>query len=466
MPLLDELSAVLGPEGLLTDPDVMAAHLTDWRGVWSGAALAVARPADTEQVAAVVRACAAAAVPLVPQGGNTGLVGGSVPDGTGRAVVLSLTRMRRVRELDPVDLTVVVEAGAVLADVQAAAADAGCLFPVSLASEGSCTVGGIVSTNAGGTGVLRWGMTRARVLGLEVVLPDGRVWAGLRPLRKDNTGYDLKQLFIGAEGTLGVVTAAVLALAPALRRRTVAWVGVPSVTAAVELLGTLRADCGERLSALELVGRPALDLVLAHTPGTRDPFAEPHPWYVLVELGDTDPDADLDRLLETALGRATEDGSLSDAVVADGPRARDLWLLREAISEAQQHEGPSHKHDVAVAVGRLPEFAARCSEAVEAVLPGTRQVVYGHVGDGNLHWNLSAPVGGDHDDFRARADELAQAVHGVAVGLGGTISAEHGIGRAKRAALTAVAPDVELDLMRTVKAALDPAGLMNPGVIL
>ncbi|GAA4736048.1 FAD-binding oxidoreductase [Modestobacter marinus] len=465
--LLPALRAALGPAGLVTDPDQIGSYLTDWRGAWSGAAAAVVRPGSTAEVAAVLRLCRDAGVAVVPQGGNTGLCGGAVPDASGRQVVLSLGRMRRVRELDPANQTITVEAGAVLQSVQEAAAAAGRLFPLSLGSEGSATIGGTLATNAGGTAVLRYGTMRDLVLGLEVVLPDGRVWHGLRGLRKDNTGYDLKHLFVGAEGTLGVITAAVLKLFPAVRSRATAWVALPGPAAAVELIEVVRALAGDRLTGFEVMSRQSVAFVLAHAAGVRDPFPAPHPWYALVELSDTLPGAGLAEVLETALGEAFDRDLARDAVIGSGSaQVASLWALREGISEAQNAEGPSLKHDVTVPVSRIPEFVERTDRALAAALPGIRVVAYGHVGDGNLHYNLSKPVGSADAAFRARADELARVVYDSTAAFAGSISAEHGIGQAKRDLLADYEDPLELELMRGVKALLDPAGLMNPGKVL
>lgn len=463
--LVAALREVLGDRGLLADGDDLEPYLRDWTGTVVGSTLAVARPATTDEVAEVVGLCAAEGVAVVPQGGHTGLNGGATPRHDGPSVVLSLTRMRRIRDVDPVSDTVTVEAGVVLADLQEAAKGVGRLFPVSLGSEGSATVGGIVSTNAGGTAVLRYGMTRELVLGLEVVLPDGRVWEGLRALRKDNTGYDLTQLFVGAEGTLGVVTAAVLRLLPATPRRATALVALPDVGSAVALLGRLREHAAESLTTWELVGRQALDLVLAHVSGARDPFAQVHPWYGLVELAGVDQGA-LDAQLEGALGAAVEEGLVADAVVATGSAQRAaLWVLRDGVSEAQRVEGPSVKHDVTLPIAGLADAVAALAPRLDAVLPGVRLVTYGHVGDGNLHHNLTAPVG-QEDALRAAAPELTAAVYDEVTARGGSISAEHGLGRTKVGAHQQRTSEVELDLMRAVKSALDPAGLMNPGAVL
>ncbi|MFE6649019.1 FAD-binding oxidoreductase [Nocardioides sp. NPDC057772] len=462
--LVHDLRAALGESAVLTDPADMAAYVTDWTGVFTGTALAVVRPASTSEVATAVRLCAEAGVGVVPQGGNTGLVGGGVPDSGGDQVVLSLGRMRRVREVDPVADTLVVEAGAPLASVQEAAVAAGRLFPLSLGSEGSCTIGGTIATNAGGTAVLRYGMMRELVLGLEVVLPDGRVWDGLRPLRKDNTGYDLKQLFIGSEGTLGVVTAAVLRLLPATPRRATAFVALESVEAATALLPLLRSQGGGLLTTWELLGRQALDLVLTHLPGARDPFAEQHEWYGLVELAGTS--ADVDDRLESALEAAAEAGLIADAVVAGSPAQREsLWALREGVSEAQKSEGATLKHDITLPITAMSRFVAEVGPRLLDALPGLRLVTYGHIGDGNLHYNISAPVG-DDAALRREAPALTRIVYDAVTALGGSISAEHGIGTLKRDAAAAYKAGVEVDLLRAVKRAIDPDGVMNPRKVL
>ena len=467
----DELNArlrtIVGAANVLEAEADMAPFLSDWRGRYHGRARAVVRPRDTAEVAAVVAACAQAGVAMEPQGGNTGLCGGATPIVDGAAVVISLARMNRIRALDADNDTLTVEAGCTLAAVQEAAQAAGRLFPLSLASEGSCLIGGNLSTNAGGVQVLRYGNTRELVLGLEVVLPDGRVWDGLRGLRKDNTGYDLKQLFIGAEGTLGIVTAAVLKLFPAIRSRATAWVAVPDPRAAVRLLGMLRAVCGERISAFEIVGRTALGLVLQHIPGARDPLAGAPAWSVLVELSDPDVDAPLDAQLQAVLGEACAQGLAADAAVAaSAAQAQALWALREDISEAQRIEGVSIKHDVSVPVSRIPEFLERAGAALAARWPDVRVVAFGHIGDGNLHYNLSKPAADDNAAFIARTAEVNRIVHDLVCELGGSISAEHGLGQLKREEVLRYKPALEMELMRRVKQAFDPAGLMNPGKVL
>lgn len=465
--LLPALRDVLGEAGLITDAERMQSYLSDWRNAYRGQAAAVLRPGTTEEVAAAVRLCAQAGVALVPQGGNTGLCGGSIPDASGAQMVLSLTRLKRIREVDVANATITVEAGVILQQLQDAAAEVGRLFPLSLGAEGSCTVGGNLATNAGGTAVLRYGNMRDLALGLEVVLPDGRIWDGLRGLRKDNTGYDLKQLFIGSEGTLGIITAAVLKLFPALRSLTTAWVALPSPQAAVTLLGQMRGLCGDRLTGFELMSRQSLEFVLRHVAGASDPFAEGHPWYVLIELSDTQPDAALNDLLEQGLGEAFEQALVLDAVVAGSQaQVEALWALREGISEAQNHEGPSLKHDISVPVSRIPDFIARTDRALQQAFPGVRVVAYGHVGDGNLHYNISKPPGSDDAPFKAQAEAIMRVIYDSTLEDDGSISAEHGLGQSKRAAAQHYKAPLELELMRSIKQALDPAGLMNPGKLL
>jgi FAD/FMN-containing dehydrogenase len=469
-PLIDSLRTTLGAAHVLTDPFDIAPYCTDWRGRYSGQPLCVVKPANTEEVAAVVRACAAANVAIVPQGGNTGLCGGATPCGAASVpqgeVVISLTRLNRMRAIDTANNTLTVEAGCTLAAVQAAAAEAGRLFPLSLAAEGTATIGGNLATNAGGVQVLRYGNARELCLGLEVVLPDGRIWNGLRGLRKDNTGYDMKHLFIGAEGTLGLITAAVLKLFSRPRQIATAWATVPTPQAAVALLTRLREKIGGRVTAFELVGRPALDLVLQHIPNSRDPLPEISPWQVLIELSDT-MESDLTAPLEETLFEASAAEEASDAAIARSTaQAHAFWALRENIAEAQKIEGLSIKHDISLPVSRIAEFIERSDAALASVFPGVRIVCFGHLGDGNLHYNQSQPSGQDNADFIAQTPLVNRVVHDLAHELGGSISAEHGLGQLKREEILRYKSTVEMDLMRAVKRALDPHNRMNPGKVL
>ena len=450
----------------MRDPQLMQGYLTDWRNAYQGQAALVVRPATTEEVAEVVRICHDAQVALVPQGGNTGLCGGSIPDASGSQVVLSLTRMKRIREIDLANETITVEAGVILQQLQEAASQADRLFPLSLGAEGSCTVGGNLATNAGGTAVLRYGNMRELTLGLEVVLPDGRVWNGLRGLRKDNTGYDLKHLFIGSEGSLGIITAAVLKLFPATHSTATAWVALPSPQAAVDLIGHVRSLCADRLTGFEMMSRQSLDFVLDHVAGCSDPLETKHSWYALIELRDTVPDAPLALLLENGLAHAFERGWVIDAVLASSQaQAAALWALREGISEAQNHEGPSLKHDISVPVSRIPEFIERTDKALQQDFPGVRIVSYGHMGDGNLHYNISKPVGDEDASFKAREHAIMQVIYRMTSAFSGSISAEHGLGQAKPDAAVRFKDPLEMELMRAIKRTLDPAGLMNPGKV-
>ena len=465
--LRERLTEIVGAAGVLTEPADMAPFLVDERARYRGATPAVVRPSTTEEVARVVALCAAEKIPIVPQGGNTGLCGGATPHASGRELVVSLARLNRVREVDPLNYTITVEAGVILADVQKAAAEADRLFPLSLGGEGTARIGGNLSTNAGGTGVLRYGNARDLALGLEVVLPDGRVWDGLSALRKDNTGYDLKHLFIGAEGTLGIITAAVLKLFPRPHAVETALVALDDPAAAVALLARARAATGDRVTAFELILRLPFDLVLAEIPGTRDPFAERHPCYVLAELSAGAGEDDARGRMESLLAAAMEDGLVRDAVIAEsGAQAADFWKLRETIPEAQKLDGASIKHDISVPVSRIPVFMEEAAAAAVAAVDGVRVCAFGHVGDGNLHFNMNQPVGGDPAAFLEREDELNTIVHDAASRHGGSISAEHGIGQLKREALIHYKPAVAIELMRRIKAALDPDNLMNPGKVL
>ena len=467
---LEHLRDLLGAQQVLTETFDIAPYCTDWRGRYSGQPVCVVKPGQVEEVAAVVRACAQTGIAIVPQGGNTGLCGGATPLGGAREprgeVVISLQRLNRVRAIDADNNTLIVEAGCTLAAVQAAAEQAGRLFPLSLAAEGTATIGGNLSTNAGGVQVLRYGNARELCLGLEVVLPDGRIWNGLRGLRKDNTGYDIKHLFIGAEGTLGLITAAVLKLFSRPRQVATAWVSVSSPAAAVALLTRLREKIGGRVTAFELIGRPALDLVLRHIPASRAPLAGNSPWQVLIELSDT-MDSDLSAPLEELVFDAISDGIAGDAALARSmAQAQAFWALRENIAEAQKIEGLSIKHDISLPVSRIPEFIARCDTALESGFPGVRIVCFGHLGDGNLHYNQSKSAGQDNAVFLAQSAAVNRIVHDLAHELGGSISAEHGLGQLKREEILRYKSPVEMDLMRAVKRTIDPAGLMNPGKIL
>lgn len=454
------LKAAAGPQGFSEDPNEIAPLLEDWRGR-KGHSPLLLKPGTTQEVSAILAICHETRTPLVPIGGNTGLAGGQVAQGE---ALLSLRRMNKVLAVDAQGMTLTAEAGVVLAEAQARADEAGLLYPLTLASEGSCTIGGNIATNAGGNHVLRYGMTRALVLGLEVVLADGRVLPMLKGLHKDNTGYDLRQIFIGSEGTLGVVTKAVLRLFPKPVQQVVAFAALPSPEAALALLGRLQAATGGLLSAFELVPRIAVELVTRQVPGTRDPLDAASPWYVLIEVSGG-AGADLRGVTQTALEAAADAREISDAVLAQNQaQARDLWRIREGISEAQKREGASIKHDISVPVARIPAFIAEATAAVLAKFPGARPVTFGHLGDGNLHFNFNAPAGGDAG-FLAHWDEMQLTVHDIVHHHGGSISAEHGIGNTKRDLLPRYKSHEELDAMRALKAAFDPRGILNPGKI-
>ena len=462
--LIDSLRSVVGATQVLTDAVDMAPYVTDWRGRYTGSALAIVRPGGTPEVAEVVRLCAQAGVAVVPQGGNTGLCGGGTP--RGGEVVVSLTRLNHVRDIDVANNTITVDAGCTLTAVQAAAAAADRLFPLSLAAEGTATIGGNLATNAGGVQVLRYGNARELCLGLEVVLPDGRIWNGLRGLRKDNTGYDMKHLFIGAEGTLGLITAAVLKLYSRPRLVATAWAGTTSPKAAVALLTRLRERIGGRVTAFELVSRTSLDLVLKNIPHSRDPLPGRSLWQVLIELSDT-MESGLDGALEGVLMEGVQAGEATDAALARSKdQARTFWRLRENISEAQKVEGVSIKHDISLPVSRIPEFLDRCDTALAEAFPGLRIVCFGHLGDGNLHYNQSKLEAQENAAFIAQSDAVNRIVHDLVAELGGSISAEHGLGQLKRDEILRYKSEVEMDMMRAIKKSLDPKGLMNPGKVL
>lgn len=465
--LLRTLHDIVGDRGVLSAAADVAPFLRDVRGLFQGRTPLVLRPGSVDEVAKILAACNAAGAGVVPHGGNTSYCGGATPDATGEQIVLSLARMNRVRSIEPLNYAITVEAGCVLANVQQAAAGADRFFPLSLGAEGSCQIGGNLSTNAGGTAVLRYGMARDLVLGIEAVLADGSVLDGLGSLRKDNTGYDVKSLFVGAEGTLGVITAATLKLFPAVAVRATALVAIPSMQVAVRLLAELRAASTDRITACEIMARSALELVLRHVPSTTDPFDAPHPWYLLIELQGSLASEPLAALLEEALGLALERGDLLDAVIAASANQRNgLWKLRESIPEAMALEGAQIKHDVSVPIAQMPRFADEAGAWILAQVPGARLIPFGHIGDGNLHFNVSQPAGGDGLAFLARSTEIERGVHDIAHAHGGSFSAEHGIGRHKRGELARYTGEVELQMMRAVKNALDPRGIMNPGKVL
>ncbi|MGO9673787.1 MAG: FAD-binding oxidoreductase [Methylocella sp.] len=462
--LIAAFEAIVGKANVLTLPSDMAAYLSEPRDLFKGCALCVVRPGATAEVAAIAKLCSETETPIVPQGGNTGLVGGQIPTRGDKAIVLSLQRMRALREIDLASNTMTVEAGMILSDAQAEADNAGRLFPLSLASEGSCTIGGNLATNAGGAGVIAYGSARDLVLGIEAVLADGRIFAGLSKLKKDNTGYDLKHLFIGSEGTLGIITAAVLKLFPKPRAVETAFIGLASPKDAVALLDLAQETAGGEITAFELIPRLGLDFVLAHCTGARDPLAGRHQWYALIELG-LHAERPADRLV-TLLAEAAERGLIQDAALAASERQRrDFWRLRDDLSEAQRFEGGSIKHDVSVAIADIPTFLEDVGRIVATAAPGARPVPFGHLGDGNIHYNVSQPIGADRDAFLARWSEINFLVHGVVARYGGSISAEHGIGQLKRDLLGEVKDPVALDLMRALKHTLDPKGILNPGKV-
>ncbi len=465
--LLDGIRSIVGPTGLIIGPQELAPYATDWRKRYLGKPLAVVRPASTAEVAQVVRACLDARTAIVPQGGNTGLCGAATPDASGTQIVLNLSRMNRVREVDARNNTMTAEAGCVLAKLQGAAEEAGRLFPLSLAAEGSCEIGGNLSTNAGGTAVLRYGNARELVLGLEVVLPSGEVWEGLRGLRKDNTGYDLKQLFIGAEGTLGVITAAVLKLFPLPKSHATAVVALQSPEKALALLERVLEACGERLTGFELFSDFCLSLVLKHFSETAAPFPHRFPHYVLMELSDTQSGEGIRALIESMLEAALEEKNILDAAVAQSEtQSRTFWSLREFISEAQAHEGSNIKHDVSIPISRISEFIATTDAELERAHRGVRMVTFGHLGDGNLHYNVSAPEGVVPDVFVKNTAAINRLVHDSVARFGGSISAEHGLGQLKREEIRRYKSSLELELMRKIKRTVDPHGIMNPGKVL
>lgn len=464
--LASELQALIGVANVFVEPADMAPFLQEWRGYFKCRAAAVVCPGNTAEVAAVVKHCGQVGIGIVPQGGNTGLVGGAAAQSAQQHIILSLRRMRRVRALDTDNDSITAEAGCVLAQLQQAAADADRLLPLSLAAEGSCQIGGNLATNAGGVNVLRYGSVRALCLGLEVVLADGRIWRALGGLRKDNSGYDLKQLFIGSEGSLGIITAATLKLFPQPRQCTTAFIALGDAESAIVLLTELRRETGDNLIACELIPRLAVELTGRHIEHCRDPFEQPYPWYLLVEAATPASGNWLRTALESTLAQALENNQAQDAVIAESlQHAQDLWRIREHIPAAQVREGKSIKHDISVTVARIPELLARTTAAVEAAVPGVRPCAFGHVGDGNLHFNLSAPEFMDGDEFMAQAAKLNRIVYDIVAAMGGSFSAEHGVGRLKVDELTRYKSAEAIWLMRQVKQALDVNGVMNPGAV-
>ena len=463
--LILSLSTIVGSAAVLTG-EPAAPYCTDWRGRYSGNALAVIFPADTQQVAAIMKLCVANQVAIVPQGGNTSLCGASVPLPQGKQIVLNLSRMNRIRAFDAINFSMTVEAGCKLADVREAAEKNNRLFPLGLtATQKFCEIGGNLSTNAGGINVLRYGNARDLVLGLEVVLPDGRIWNGLRSLRKDNSGYDLKHLFIGAEGTLGIITAAVLKLFPRPQSTATACVAIADADVAVRLLAHVRANCGDTLSSFEIMSRSCLDMVFAHIPETSEPFARQYEYYLLIQLSDVMPGL-LDGALRSVL-QSFGPGVLEQSVTADTYAAEKWWKLRKNISEAQKREGVSIKHDISVPVSRVAEFIARADTALRITFPGIRIVAFGHMGDGNVHYNVSMPEAGQNNTFITQQEgAVNKLVYAVVRELNGSISAEHGLGQLKRDTIRDYKDPLELELMRNIKLTLDPHGLMNPGKVL
>jgi len=464
---IDALVRIVGDEHAIREEEAMTPYLVEWRDRYRGKAALVLRPGDTAEVATILKHANETKTAIVPQGGNTGLVGGQIPFETGHEVVVSLERLARVRDIDLASNTMTVEAGLVLAHAQQVAASAGRLFPLSLASEGSAQIGGVLATNAGGMAVLAYGSARDLTLGLEVVLADGRVWSGLKSLRKDNSGYDLKDLIIGSEGTLGIITAAVLRLFPKVVERVTCMTGLSALETSPAFFTRAFERSGPALTAFEIMPRIGLEFVLRHGSSVRDPFASPYPWYVLFDLTSPREGEELSRLAESVLGEGLAAGEIDSAVIASSlAQGEELWRLRELMSEVQKAEGGSIKHDIAVPVARVPELVARANQLVELLIPGARPVPFGHLGDGNIHYNVSQPPGMDRAIFLNYWEALNAAVHEIVLDLGGSISAEHGIGRLKRDLLPHAKQPLELELMRKIKAVFDPNGILNPGKLL
>ena len=465
--LIARFSAITGPAHALTASGDIAPYLVESRGLYHGASPLVLRPGSVEEVSRILALATETGTAIVPQGGNTGHVGGSVPREGASDIVLSLSRLNRIRDVDPVGNVIAADGGTVLAEIHKAAAAVDRLFPLSLGSEGSCQIGGNLSTNAGGTAVLAYGNMRQLCLGLEVVLPTGEIWNGLRRLKKDNTGYDLRDLFIGAEGSLGVITGAVLKLFPRPLGHEVAFAGLRSVKDALALFERASSRCGAALTGFELMPRLGVDFTTRHIPGVRDPLPTRHDWYVLIDISTSDAAETATRMMEALLAEGIESGLVEDAAVAASEdQRRALWHMRESMSSAQKPEGGSIKHDISVPVSAIPDFMAEADAAVLAAIPGARLCSFGHMGDGNIHYNISQPVGADKQAFLDRWREINHLVHGIVLKYNGSISAEHGIGQLKRDELAAVRAPIEMDLMRRVKHAFDPAGIMNPGKVI
>ena len=466
--LIDAVRVALGPKAVTTEPDDVAPWLEDWRGQYHGRSAAILSPDTTEGVATVVRLAGEHGVPLVPQGGNTSMVGGATPSADGSALILSLRRMNRIRSIDPAAGLAVAEAGVILANLHDAAEQEGVRFPLTLGARGSATIGGLASTNAGGTQVLRFGTMRALIAGIEAVLPDGSIYDGLAALKKDNRGYDLNQLLIGAEGTLGIITAATLKLSPAVLDRATGWLAVESPVAALKILRAMEARSGSAIESFELVPKIALDLVLKHIPGTRSPFAGPHPWLILVDYVSSNPQVAAAGALEDLMQGMLATGLAQDGVVAASEaQAIAFWRLRDSISEAERAEGPTMAHDISVPVDAMPDFMLRAAVLVEQAFPGVHASAFGHLGDGNVHFHVNAPPGVDAARWRADIGEPAShMIYDLVVAAGGSISAEHGIGQMKRAELARLSSPARMAALRAIKSGLDPHGLMNPGKLL
>ncbi|WP_296102739.1 FAD-binding oxidoreductase [uncultured Agrobacterium sp.] len=464
--LISRFAGIVGERNALREASDLAPHLVENRGLYHGTSPLLLRPSTTQEVAAIMKLASESRTAIVPQTGNTGLVGGQTPRSGASDVILSLDRMNKVRDIDPVANVIVVDGGCILDEVHKAAEKVERMFPLSLGSQGSCRIGGNLATNAGGTAVLAYGNMRQLCLGLEVVLPTGEIWDGLRRLKKDNTGYDLRDLFIGSEGTLGIITGAVLKLFPKPLGHQVAFAGLKSPADALKLFERASTLCGSALTGFELMPRIGVEFTAKHIPGVRDPLETPHPWYALIDISSSDSAGTAQTMVETLLEQGFEAGIVQDAVIASSESQRQaLWHMRESMSDAQKPEGGSIKHDVSVPVSHVPAFMDEAESAVLRAIPDARICAFGHMGDGNIHYNISQPVGADKSAFLARWREINEIVHGIVLSFGGSISAEHGIGQLKRDELAAIRPAIEMELMRRIKTAFDPAGIMNPGKV-